>query len=259
VVDSNDRDRIGEARDELHRMLNEVGGAGSGEPPDRNSAAGSTMLLCMAAAVCMQVCCLQLPSTAGATQQPITHTQEPAKVQNLLLFGAGRGPVAEKPGLPLLLNCAQDELRDAVLLVFANKQDLPNAMNAAEITDKLGLHSLRQRHWWVWGGGALLGKQPSQPLRLTGTAVCPVRCKPCSTEECTPVTVTLPLRSVAAWQTFGDGLPRSATEAQCLIDHPHVSGRLLHCTVIYGAKPDAPHICRDTTHNRQAAVLLAEQ
>lgn len=25
VVDSNDRDRIGEARDELHRMLNEVG------------------------------------------------------------------------------------------------------------------------------------------------------------------------------------------------------------------------------------------
>ena len=43
----------------------------------------------------------------------------------------------------------QDELRDAVLLVFANKQDLPNAMNAAEITDKLGLHSLRQRHWYV--------------------------------------------------------------------------------------------------------------
>lgn len=43
--------------------------------------------------------------------------------------------------------CWQDELREAVLLVFANKQDLPNAMNAAEITDKLGLHSLRQRHW----------------------------------------------------------------------------------------------------------------
>lgn len=36
-----------------------------------------------------------------------------------------------------------------MLLVFANKQDLPNAMNAAEITDKLGLHSLRQRHWYL--------------------------------------------------------------------------------------------------------------
>ncbi|KAJ6892930.1 ADP-ribosylation factor family protein [Populus alba x Populus x berolinensis] len=74
VVDSNDRDRVGEARDELHRMLNE------------------------------------------------------------------------------------DELRDAVLLVFANKQDLPNAMNAAEITDKLGLHSLRQRHWYIQSTCATSGE-----------------------------------------------------------------------------------------------------
>ncbi|XP_022872885.1 ADP-ribosylation factor 1-like [Olea europaea var. sylvestris] len=65
VVDSNDRDRIVEARDELHRMLNE------------------------------------------------------------------------------------DELRDVPLLVFANKQDLPHAMTVAEITDKLGLHSLRKHHWYI--------------------------------------------------------------------------------------------------------------
>merc|ERR1712216_667571 len=68
VVDSSDRDRVGEARDELHRMLNE------------------------------------------------------------------------------------DEL-----LVFANKQDLPNAMNAAEITDKLGLHSLRQRNWYIQSTCATTG------------------------------------------------------------------------------------------------------
>ncbi|KAK3300263.1 ADP-ribosylation factor family-domain-containing protein [Chaetomium fimeti] len=43
----------------------------------------------------------------------------------------------------------EDELRDALLLVFANKQDLPNAMSVAEITDKLGLHSLRQRTWYI--------------------------------------------------------------------------------------------------------------
>ena len=65
VVDSNDRDRVGEARDELHRMLNE------------------------------------------------------------------------------------DELRESILLVFANKQDLPNAMSAAEMTDKLGLNSLRHRQWYI--------------------------------------------------------------------------------------------------------------
>ena len=72
-MDSNDRDRIGEARDELQRMLNE------------------------------------------------------------------------------------DELRDALLLVFANKQDLPNAMNAAEITDKLGLQSLRQRNWYIQATCATTG------------------------------------------------------------------------------------------------------
>ncbi|VEL29933.1 unnamed protein product [Protopolystoma xenopodis] len=55
---------------------------------------------------------------------------------------------------------SEDELRDAVLLVFANKQDLPNAMNAAEITEKLGLHNLRCRTWYIQatcatGGGGL--------------------------------------------------------------------------------------------------------
>ncbi|KAJ3200960.1 hypothetical protein HDU83_007253 [Entophlyctis luteolus] len=73
VIDSNDRDRIGEARDELQRMLNE------------------------------------------------------------------------------------DELREAILLVFANKQDLPNAMNAPEITDKLGLHSLRLRQWYIQAACATSG------------------------------------------------------------------------------------------------------
>ncbi|KAL7989936.1 hypothetical protein Chor_012602 [Crotalus horridus] len=43
----------------------------------------------------------------------------------------------------LMRMLAEDELRDAVLL------DLPNAMNAAEITDKLGLHSLRHRNWYI--------------------------------------------------------------------------------------------------------------
>ncbi|KAJ8404122.1 hypothetical protein AAFF_G00344720 [Aldrovandia affinis] len=43
----------------------------------------------------------------------------------------------------------EDELRDAVLLVFANKQDLPNAMPISEMTDKLALQMLRNRTWYV--------------------------------------------------------------------------------------------------------------
>ncbi|KAI3943848.1 hypothetical protein MKW92_046688, partial [Papaver armeniacum] len=34
---------------------------------------------------------------------------------------------------------------DAALLIFANKQDIPNAMNVAEITEKLGLSSLNRK------------------------------------------------------------------------------------------------------------------
>ena len=43
----------------------------------------------------------------------------------------------------------EDELRDAILLVFANKQDLPNAMSVSEVTDKLGLHSIGDRKWYI--------------------------------------------------------------------------------------------------------------
>jgi small GTP-binding protein len=43
----------------------------------------------------------------------------------------------------------EEDLREAVLLVFANKQDLPNAMQTDEIADKLGLTGLRMRQWYV--------------------------------------------------------------------------------------------------------------
>merc|ERR1711992_212991 len=51
----------------------------------------------------------------------------------------------------------EDEMRDAALLVFANKQDLPNAMTAAEVTDKLGLHTLRNRQWFIQSACATTG------------------------------------------------------------------------------------------------------
>ncbi|OMH80639.1 ADP-ribosylation factor 1 [Zancudomyces culisetae] len=60
-----------------------------------------------------------------------------------------------KEELQQMLN--EDELRDAILLVFANKQDLPNAMNTAEITDKLGLHAIRNREWYIHAACATTG------------------------------------------------------------------------------------------------------
>ncbi|VDI12226.1 ADP-ribosylation factor 1 [Mytilus galloprovincialis] len=51
----------------------------------------------------------------------------------------------------------EDDLREAALLVFANKQDLPNAMTAAEITDKLKLNTFRGRTWYIQGTCATQG------------------------------------------------------------------------------------------------------
>merc|ERR1719253_1809744 len=51
----------------------------------------------------------------------------------------------------------EDEMRDAVLLVFANKQDLPNSMSAAEITEKLGLQSMQNRQWFIQSACATTG------------------------------------------------------------------------------------------------------
>lgn len=44
---------------------------------------------------------------------------------------------------------AEDELKDAILLVFANKQDLPNAMSASQIRDSLTLENLNNRKWYI--------------------------------------------------------------------------------------------------------------
>ncbi|KAI8902917.1 ADP-ribosylation factor [Globomyces pollinis-pini] len=44
---------------------------------------------------------------------------------------------------------SNDELKDAAILILANKQDLPNAMNVSEMTDKLALHQYKGRKWYI--------------------------------------------------------------------------------------------------------------
>ncbi|XP_001984949.2 ADP-ribosylation factor 1 isoform X2 [Drosophila grimshawi] len=52
---------------------------------------------------------------------------------------------------------AEEDIRDAVLLIFANKQDLPNAMNVDEITEIFGLNSLKNRIWHIQAACATSG------------------------------------------------------------------------------------------------------
>ena len=51
----------------------------------------------------------------------------------------------------------EDDVRDAVVLVFANKQDLPNAMPAAGISEQIGLGDLQNRQWSTQSACAATG------------------------------------------------------------------------------------------------------
>lgn len=51
---------------------------------------------------------------------------------------------------------SDDSMRDVKVLVFANKQDLPNAMTPSEISEKLGLFKLRD--WYIQPSNAVNGE-----------------------------------------------------------------------------------------------------
>ena len=66
---------------------------------------------------------------------------------------------------------SEDELCKASVLVFANKQDLPNAMGVAELTDKLGLHTLRDREWYIQASCATSGEGLCEGLEWLSTSI----------------------------------------------------------------------------------------
>ena len=51
----------------------------------------------------------------------------------------------------------EEDLKDAILLVFANKQDAPGAMSATEVSEGLGLSSLVGRQWSIQETSATRG------------------------------------------------------------------------------------------------------
>ena len=51
-----------------------------------------------------------------------------------------------------------DELRNAALLVYANKQDLPHSMDVRECMEELGLKHMKNRQWHVQPAVATSGE-----------------------------------------------------------------------------------------------------
>ena len=67
----------------------------------------------------------------------------------------------------------EEELKDAALIVFANKQDLAGAMTAVEITESLQLHGIKDHGWQIQACSATTGEGLYEGLDLaTRTTEC---------------------------------------------------------------------------------------
>ena len=51
-----------------------------------------------------------------------------------------------------------NDLKDAAILVLANKKDLPTAKNAAQLTDLFSLHEIKNHDWHIQSCSALTGE-----------------------------------------------------------------------------------------------------
>ena len=65
----------------------------------------------------------------------------------------------------------EDELRNACLLLLANKQDLPNALPPAEVAQRFHLDQFSQRKWHVQGTIAGNGEGVYEALDWLSDAV----------------------------------------------------------------------------------------
>lgn len=66
-----------------------------------------------------------------------------------------------------------DELEYLPLLVFANKQDLPSAATAEDVAERLGLHRMQGRKWFVQSACAASGVGLSEGMALLVVVAAP--------------------------------------------------------------------------------------
>ena len=136
VVDSADRERILQAKEELEKMLGEQ----EMWPKTRwLSLAGFNMFQ----DVSMVLDDVPLKHQRSLKLQKVTWNH----IVKLLIAKKQVFISISRPGCVPLFS---QEMKDAALLVLANKQDLPNAMTSTEIMQKLNLEALdRDRKWFI--------------------------------------------------------------------------------------------------------------
>ena len=65
-----------------------------------------------------------------------------------------------------------NDLRDASILIFANKMDLPTAKNPAQLTEAYNLHEIKHHDWHIQSCCALTGEGLKEGLDWLTTKLC---------------------------------------------------------------------------------------
>jgi ADP-ribosylation factor 1/2 len=76
-----------------------------------------------------------------------------------------------KEELHKLLN--EEKLAGVPVLVYANKQDLPDALSLARVTDELDMHKEKSRKWFVQSCSATSGMGVYEGLDWLSRAIYP--------------------------------------------------------------------------------------
>lgn len=65
-----------------------------------------------------------------------------------------------------------NDLTDAVILIFANKMDLPSAKSVADITELYSLHEIKHHEWHLQGCCAYTGEGLNEGIEWLTTKLC---------------------------------------------------------------------------------------
>ena len=118
----------------------------------------------------------------------------------------------------------EDDLLDKPILVFANKQDLPNCLRVPELTDKLGLHNIRHRRWYIQESVATEGKGVYEGMEWLSSEL--NRDRRSDSAMCSaPASRGLPAKGVVAKPEHPDDVSTADTEdaiarAEVITSHP---------------------------------------
>lgn len=76
--------------------------------------------------------------------------------------------IAQKELIAML---EEEELKNTILLVFANKQDQPNPMSDIEVSNALGLSNIKNRQWQIFKSSAIKGEGLENGLKWLSSQI----------------------------------------------------------------------------------------